>query len=356
MRARGLAGVVAGGAGAVAAALTAGVLVERRVVRSRRAGSAGADELGGLRGDVVAVTTPDGVHLHVEVDEPDDCADAETTLVFVHGYALSLDCWHFQRRHFRGRQRLVLFDQRSHGRSGRSDDEHATIDQLGDDLRQVVDEVAPDGRVVLVGHSMGGMTVMAFAERHPDVFAQRVSGAALLATASGGLKTYQVLGRLIPDRIGGQLGPRVIAALARAPGLVDSVRRRGSDIGFLVADRFAFGQRVPASVVEFVDEMLAATPFEVLAQFFHNFDTLDKDTALDLFSHVPTTIVTGTADMLTSVAHSKEMAGRIAGSRLVECPEAGHLVILEQPDRVNGALEDLVVRASHTDPEGTRAP
>ena len=64
------------------------------------------------------------MRLHAEVDEadPDVAAGApgasvEPTLVFVHGYALNLDCWHFQRAHFRGRQRMVFYDQRSHGRS-----------------------------------------------------------------------------------------------------------------------------------------------------------------------------------------------------------------------------------------------
>jgi pimeloyl-ACP methyl ester carboxylesterase len=330
--------IAATGVGTVAAALTAGVVVERRVVRTRKAGSDGADALGGLRGDASVVRTSDGVGLHVEVDE----GGAAPTIVFVHGYALNLDCWHFQREHYRGRHRLVLYDQRSHGRSGSSDKGHATIDQLGDDLRRVVEEVAPTGPLVLVGHSMGGMSVMAFAERHRDLFEERVVGTALISTSAGGLKTHRVISRLIPDSLGGQIGPRLIAGLALAPELVDSVRRRGSNIGFVVADQFAFGEDVPASYVEFVNDMLAATPFEVLAQFFPNFDTLDKFNALKAFAGVPTYIVSGTKDVLTSVGHSRKMASRIPGSTLVECPGAGHMVILEQHDRVNRALDDLL--------------
>jgi pimeloyl-ACP methyl ester carboxylesterase len=348
---KGWLGLAAAGVGATAAAVTAGVFVERRVVRSRRAGSAGADELGGLRGDVVPVRTDDGLVLHAEVDDvaPYDAGsppeDTGPTVVFVHGYALSLDCWYFQRQYFRGKHRLVFYDQRSHGRSQRSDNAHATIDQLGDDLLRVLEQVVPEGPVVLVGHSMGGMTVMALAERHPEVFEQRVVGAALVSTTAGGLKTHQLVSRLIPDSIGGQLGPRLIAGLARAPKLVDSVRRRGSNIGFLVADQFAFGGDVPASYVELVDDMLAATPFEVLAQFFPNFDALDKYTVLATFARVPTYVITGTRDVLTSVGLARRMAERIPGATLVECPGAGHMVILEDKDRVNTALEDLLAAA-----------
>ncbi len=356
--------VAVAGAGAAIAAVGTGVVVERRVVRARREGSRGADELGGLHSEPLTVTADDGVLLHAEVDEVSPYADeatktqrpgrwkhrkaapAEPVVVFVHGYALSLDCWHFQRAYFRGKHRLVFFDQRSHGRSGRSDNAHATIDQLGHDLRAVLDELVPEGPVVLVGHSMGGMAIMAFAEHHAALFEERVAGVALVSTTAGGLRTHRIVSKLIPDAVGGQVGARLVAGLARAPELVDSMRRRGSNIGFIVADQFSFGEDVPSSYVEFVDNMLAATPFEVLAQFFPNFDSLDKYTVLRGFGRVPTYVVSGTKDLLTSVSHSRTMASRIPGARLVECPGAGHMVILEQKDRVNAALDDLLADAA----------
>ena len=153
---------------------------------------------------------------------------------------------------------------------------------------------------------------------------------ALVSTTARGLKTHRIISRLIPDSLGGQVGPRLIAGLALAPELVDRVRRRGSNIGFLVADQFAFGDDVPASYVEFVDNMLAATSFDVLAQFFPNFDTHDRFTVLETFSRVPTYIISGTKDVLTSVGHSRKMAKRITGSRLIECNGAGHMVILDR--------------------------
>ena len=344
------------GVGATAAAVTAGVAVERRVVRSRRAGAPGADVLGGLVGDVRTVRTEDGVLLHAEVDEIAPYASAkrpstEPTLVFVHGYALSAECWFFQREHFRGKHRMVFYDQRSHGRSGKSDNEHATIDQLGDDLARVIDDLVPDGPVVLVGHSMGGMTVMAFAQRHPEMYDERVVGTALISTAAGGLKPQNLLSRLLPDAVSGQVTQRLVAGLALAPGLVDRVRRRGSNVGYLVADQFAFGDQVPEAYVEFLDNMLAATSFEVLAQFFPTFGTLDKFTVLEAMSGVPTWVVTGTKDLITPVSHSRTIASMMPGSRLVECPGAGHMVILERKDKVNAALADLFVAAGGRQPE-----
>ncbi len=115
---------------------TAGVVVERRVVRSRRAGSTAPTSSAACAATPTTVLTDDGVRLHAEVDEVAPYADGpqdpagqglkrlrrptapDPTVVFVHGYALNLDCWHFQRQYFRGKHRLVFYDQRSHGRSG----------------------------------------------------------------------------------------------------------------------------------------------------------------------------------------------------------------------------------------------
>jgi len=340
----------AGGLGAAAiAAVATGVVVERRVVRARRAGAAEADRLGALRSDPVPGTCEDGVVLHAEVDEVAPYAGGkrqrrkDVTIVFAHGYALNLDCWHFQREAFRGKHRMVFYDQRSHGRSERSDREHATIDQLGDDLADVITTLAPKGDVILVGHSMGGMSIIAFAERHPELFARRVKGVGLVSTTAGGLHPHRTVSRWIPDRFGQVVTPRLIAALAKAPELVDSARRSGSNIGFLVADMFAFGGKdVPAAEVEFLDEMLAGTSFDVLAEFFPNFSQLDKFEHLATFADVPTTIICGTKDRLTSVGHSRKMAERLPKARLVEVEGAGHMVIFESRELVNTALQELV--------------
>jgi pimeloyl-ACP methyl ester carboxylesterase len=340
--------LVGTGAAATAGTLVAGGLVaalaSRRAVRRRRAESTSRDPFGSLRSEPLQVLASDGIRLHAEVDDP-DAPGSGPTLVFVHGYALNLDCWHFQRAWAREQgHRAVYYDQRSHGRSDRSHVDNATIEQLGRDLRSVVDQLVPEGPVVLVGHSMGGMTVMSLAEHHPELFGDRIVGVALVATTAGGLRTHRVINPYLPDRVMRELTPRAMALLARAPGLVDGARRTGSDIGFLVTSRMAFGSEVPTPYIEFVDEMLAQTPFEVLAQFFPNFDKLDKFAVLYSFEKVPTVIICGTEDLLTSIGHSRKMASRIQGVELVEVPEAGHMVILERSDQVNAALARLVVQ------------
>ncbi len=193
-------GLAAAGVGA-AIGLAAERAAVGRPLLPRRESDGPVEDYGGLHHGARVVRASDGTALHVEVDEVDDFrppgrpsdvrADDRPplTVVFSHGYALSMDSWHYQRKSLRGVHRLVFWDQRGHGRSGTGPVGSATIDQIGRDLEAVVDAVAPTGPLVLVGHSMGGMTVMSFAEKRPDLFADRVLGVGLVSTSAGGSAT-----------------------------------------------------------------------------------------------------------------------------------------------------------------------
>ncbi|GAB3256787.1 alpha/beta hydrolase [Alteromonas gracilis] len=337
--------------GAAAGAVAAGVVAERRVVQVRRTIGRDADRLGSLHSAPRTVTADDGTLLHAEIDEVAPYADGparpgEPTLVFVHGYALSLDCWHFQRAGLRGKHRMAFYDQRAHGQSGTGEWKQATIDQLGRDLAAVLEQLVPQGPVVLVGHSMGGMSILAFAEQFPKVFSQRVAGVALLATAASDLHPHDTVAKWVPDGIGQAVTMRVISALAKAPELVDSARRLGSNVGYMVVKRYAFGSgEVDPEHVEFLDELLAGTSMEVLGAFFPQLANLDKAAVLDAFDQVPTLVVGGTEDRLTPVERSRAIAETIDSAELLECRDAGHLLIFECADKVNEALDGLVERA-----------
>src|SRR5204862_2678772 len=111
------------------------------------------------------------------------------TVVFCHGYALNLDCWHYQRLALReSGVRSVYWDQRGHGRSGRGMPGPVAIDRLGQDLQAVLEATVPHGQpVVIVGHSMGGMAVLALADQRAAMFGDRVVGVELVSTSAGRL-------------------------------------------------------------------------------------------------------------------------------------------------------------------------
>ncbi len=342
----------AAGAVGVAAAGAALRVAQRRAVINRR-GAGDHAPCGSLRSKPIHVVTDDGVDLHVEVDEYDGPSGRrrsrakapELTVVFVHGYSLNLDSWHFQRAGYRDQVRTVYYDQRSHGRSGRSPRGHATIEQLGRDLHLVLETVVPQGPIVLVGHSMGGMTIMALAEEHPELFGDRIVGVGLISTTAGGLEPHRIIAPRVPSTVGGALAERLVTMLARGHKGVDGVRRLGHSVAMVATDELAFGDDVPASYVEFVDEMLSATPFEVVAEFFSNFARLDKFETVKALGAVPTSIIAGTADRITAVGHSRKLHAYIPGSSLLECPGAGHLVMMERHHDVNDELDQLLALA-----------
>ena len=326
-----------------AGGIALGIELERRIVAKRIARTSEADLAAffSLRADGPDVTTPDGVVLHTEVDEG---AGDDLTLVYVHGYALNLDCWHFQRLHFRGQFRQVLYDQRSHGRSTRSEAERCRIPQLAEDLYQVLEEVVGPGPVVLIGHSMGAMTIMRLAQSRPELFGSRVLGVALFCTSAGELTDHSPI-RGIPARTFHRVAEPLMAGLNRIPELVSQGRRAGSDLGYVVTRRMAFGSDdVPPSYVDFASEMLAEIPLEVVADYYPAIGELDEYQALEIVTKVPTVVVGGENDMITPIEHTARIVELLPDAEAIRVEECGHLGMIEKHEVFNGALDRLLER------------
>lgn len=348
-------GLFAGFAALAAGGIAAGLELERRIVskRIRPEVTEGDEDFFGLRSVGPVVRTPDGVLLHTEVDAVDIAptpapgaparADDDLTIVFVHGYALSLDCWHFQRKHFRGSVRQVFYDQRSHGRSGRSAPELCRIPQLARDLTQVLDEVVGDGPVVLVGHSMGGMTIMHLAQTRPEWFGTRVRGVALFSTSAGEMSDYSPI-RGLPGRSFNRIAQPLMATLNRVPDLVEKGRRAGTDIGYVVTRRMSYGSDVPVSYVEFMSEMLGDTPLEVVADYYPAFAELDEDRAFEVLGRIETAVIGGADDMITPVHHTQKIIELLPGAESTILADCGHMGIIEHHPQFNETLDHLLQR------------
>lgn len=338
-------GLVAGIVALAAGGLAAGLELERRIVTRRldRESSIDDEEFFTLRSTGPTLVTSDGVLLHTEIDEPDGDPGDQVTLMFVHGYALSLDCWHFQRKHFRGAYRQIFYDQRSHGRSGRSAPEWCRVPQLADDLAQVIEELTGGRPLVLVGHSMGGMTIMHLARTRPELFGAAVLGVALFSTAAGEMADYSPI-RGLPGRAFARVAEPLLATLNRLPLLVEKSRKAGTDLGYVVTRRFAFGSDVPASYVEFVSEMLAQTPLDVVADFYPGFADVDEYVAFETLARVETSVVGGADDAITPITHTDKIAELLPHTETITVPDCGHLGMIEHPGVFNDVLDGLLTR------------
>ncbi|MZD09256.1 alpha/beta fold hydrolase, partial [Streptomyces sp. SID5785] len=323
-----------------------------------------AGPYGALRGTPGTARAADGTALAYEVDEaePDSAgprrrrlfgrkAPAPVTVVFSHGYCLSQDSWHFQRAALRGVVRCVYWDQRSHGRSGRGVEQSeqgapVSIDRLGEDLKAVIDAAAPEGPLVLVGHSMGGMTVMALADRFPELVRDRVVGVALVGTSAGRLGEVNYGLPVAGVNAVRRVLPGVLRALGQRADLVEKGRRATADLFAGIIKRYSFASRdVDPAVARFAERMIESTPIDVVAEFYPAFQEHDKSAALERFTDLPALVLAGEGDLVTPSEHSEAIAALLPDAEFVLVPDAGHLVMLEHPELVTDRLADLLVRA-----------
>nr|WP_223183294.1 MULTISPECIES: alpha/beta hydrolase [unclassified Streptomyces] len=274
------------------------------------------------------------------------------TVVFSHGYCLNQDSWHFQRAALRGLVRTVHWDQRGHGRSGQGvsqggpDGVPVTMDRLGRDLKTVLDAAAPEGPLVLVGHSMGGMTVMALAERYPEFFRERVAGVAFVGTSAGNLGEVSYGLPVAGVNAVRRVLPGVLRALGTQPELVERGRRATADLFAGLVRKYSFASKdVDPAVARFAERMLEATPIDVVAAFYPAFTEHDKAAALAILDGLPVLALAGDHDLVTPGSHTEAIAALLPDAELVIVPDGGHLVMLEHPEAVTDRLAELLVRA-----------
>ena len=347
----------------VAAGVAAGIAADRAGKHRAAMAALETPELLAITPDEEhVVLTDDGVPLHVEIDLPTavaarPAADGTTrhgrpdelpTVVLTHGYCLSLRCWVYQRRALKeAGYRVVSWDQRGHGRSGRGEKDSYTIDRLGQDLHTVITELVPEGDLVLVGHSMGGMTMLALGEHQPQLVLDRVVGAAFVATSPGGIMLANggrtaTFGRLMLERI----GPGVLGPLSHRPELFTRIRRVGRDIEHFLVEQNSFASPVPRSVVRYTSDILLGTPLDVVNDYLQTFDGFDKRPALLEFRHAVVLVFNGRDDILTPPSHSELIVEGIPGAEHIVVNDAGHVIMLEHPDLLGAHLIQLVEQSA----------
>ncbi|MFT4044075.1 MAG: alpha/beta hydrolase [Gordonia sp. (in: high G+C Gram-positive bacteria)] len=357
----GIAAAVAG-LGAFGGLAAAGVA--RVVTRSSRDESddpcAGVDFTEIYADDASSVRADDGVVLAVRtvhLGGLDADAEPELTVIFTHGLSLRMASWHFQRFALAGswanrRIRMVFFDQRGHGRSAAAPPETCTIAQISDDVAAVMRTVAPRGPVVLVGHSMGAMALMALARRRAELFGPdgQVVGVACVAAAARGL-TETGLARGLGNPLVGVFR----AAVRHAPSVVEAGRGVTRMILEPMLGAGSFGPDFHSRTADrVVAKMIQHTPISTVVNFLNALEQHDETEGLPVLAQVPTAVVCGSVDMITPLPKSLHMYRSLgADSRLDVVEGAGHMVLIQTPERVTDAIADLVDRVS---PARSRSP
>jgi pimeloyl-ACP methyl ester carboxylesterase len=300
---------------------------------------------------VAAVPTPDGAQLHAVVDGSDD---APVTLVLAHGWTLAQAAWDdvtdlLEPRIADGELRLIRYDQRGHGRStwGRYADDVGglSIEQLGADLGEVLDQLAPTGPVVLAGHSMGGMTIMCLAAARPELFGERVRGVALVSTSAGDLAPA---GETLAEKLQLRLAPGMVTVAIGGARALERLRQ-------LLPPSHPRHQKMVRELLygaDATDEMVAAgagimhaSTVRAFAAFYPALGEHDKRSELDALRRVPVEILVGDSDKLTPRRHSRQLAQALPDAQLHLAERTGHMLTQERPQLVVDAMERLLSAA-----------
>ncbi|MGN9776317.1 alpha/beta fold hydrolase [Micromonospora sp. H33] len=331
--------------GVAAAGLAAGVATERALVRRLKTDPTdryAGEVFGEQRYDeALSLEMPDGTDIHVEVVEPTRPVPGNPTVMLVHGFCLDMGTFHFQRKMLaeRGEHRVVAYDQPGHGRSGRLETGEYDLAALGRTLRAVIDRTAPEGPLVLVGHSMGGMTIMAFAELFPELFGDRVVGTVLMATSGGLLAETKLVAPALLGRVGAPMLYMMSNATRYGGTVIDRARKSTTNVAWLLTRKYGFGTRRPSpALVSYVEEMNSRTSADTVTRYLRTLATHSRYPALAALSGTPVLVVVGDKDMITPVTHSEEIVRRLPHAEFVKIPDSGHVVMLEHADEVNAAL------------------
>lgn len=282
--------------------------------------------------EVRTVAGAGGTPLHVELYGP---ADAPP-VVLIHGWVCATRFWRLQIQDLAPDHRVIAYDLRGHGQSGAPKDGRWSLDTFGDDLEAVLDACV-DGPALLAGHSLGAMTIAAWAGDH-DVPA-RARAAALINTGLGDLITESLLLKSPRafDAARDRIGRMALGAGIPLPPRPDPITHRA--VRYIALSKFAG----PAAV-RYSEQMVLGTHPRVRAGCGRELSKLDL---LDNVRHltVPTAVLYGSDDLLTPKAHALRLADALPDCEAaVELPEAGHMGPLERPDEVTAALRAIGAR------------
>ena len=275
------------------------------------------------------VASPGGARIAVVEHPAPSGRAAGPTLVLAHGWCLAQQSWEpvvteLQRR--RPDLRVITYDQPGHGRSTSAPDRDVTLLDLGASLRAVIDVTAPEGEVVLGGHSMGGMTIMALGALEPDLLRTRVRGVALVGTAA-----HLPGRRAIP-------GEALVMALLRRlpatwPGLPTTSRLTAANL---------FGADPDPAAVRATAAMTRSTRANVVADWHRALGELDLRSAVAPFADLRTVVLTGAVDRLTPVSAGRRLAALIPGANFWMLPGVGHMITYEATTTVADKIELLL--------------
>lgn len=275
------------------------------------------------------VITTDRARLQAFVHEPTNADPTAPTIVLAHGWTLGHEFWWRVVEGLGDTHRIVSWDQRGHGGStlanGLLRSKGESIKRLGEDLREVVSALVPkQSPLVLGGHSMGGMTIMAWAGQASQEELDRLRGVVFASTAAADLT-----GLGIPGEAG------LMRRLAKFPA-------KKGHLGKLVREaqqrQLTFGENPRREDVQLAQRLGGETRLITYGAFYLALMEHDEKVGLKRLANIPVTTIIGTRDKLTPQKLSTAIHEILPESELVVLEGKGHMTPVEAPEVVVDAL------------------
>lgn len=305
-----------------------------RDLRLVRSDPAGPRLRNGLAPDCVRIESFDGTRLVVDTYGP----AGAPVVILLHGWTCSARFWTRQIEALCQSHRVLVPDLRGHGRSEVATGGEHSIAALADDLSAVLGALVPAAdRCVIAGHSMGAMTIVAWAARHPAEVG-RAAGAALINTGLSELVRGSAIAPYVLRRapLHEVAGRAFLAAPGIPPRLLQPITTR--------ALRYAaLGSPSSPAEAAFCAEMVFGCRPPARAAFGRALGRLDlRDGVAAL--RLPVAVVAGERDRLTPPAHAERLVEWLpqpAGPARV-IAGAGHMAPIEAAGAVSAVIEELV--------------
>ena len=196
---------------------------------------------------------------------------------------------------------------------------HETIDAYAEDLFSLLQSSHVES-CVLIGHSMGGYIVLAFAEQHPEM----VSGLVLLNSSA-----------FADDEAKKQARQKAIDTMKEhgsAPFIQQTVPKMFGE---------SFSKQHAGKVAQYVEQFSDLPPEALIAGVKAMAARPDRTHVLKNATF-PVLIIAGQQDQLVPFEKSQELFGLIPNAQTVVLEKAGHLGVLESSDDVLKAIQDFV--------------
>lgn len=287
--------------------------------------------------DLHSTVESDDIAIHTYVVGP---AQAAATVVFIHGFTLAAEVYYLQteflEKHF-PHTKSVLIDARGHGATGPVAPERCTVEGTADDVFAAIKAHAETGPLILVGHSLGGLTALNLVKRAPAAVRDRIVGLVLVATSIESLSAQG-----LPQVLASPIADNVKNAVETAPEDAQKFREYASKFLAPTLATAVFQRKTSKEVIQFHAAMIHETPLDTFVGFFDDLQEHDELDAAPALQGLSGFVLAGEKDDVTPISQATRICELWPEAKLQVAQGAGHMLPLEAPAILNNAISRLL--------------